>query len=469
MPLLHDKYAPVGSFHDENKKMGGVSRVALFCLFTFITPAFLIIFPLYLKFTVFAPVNYYLAESDVVEIKDGINTIFCQSHHLQMNSSFNAFQLASIPEMSKSNRKHIRLKKSMTLPDDTLEYWGFFLLKGATVELRTCSRHEGSRILVVKGEKNLKTCGLLDHNKNKANTHFAKDQGQVIVTFETAAEEIDSKNRNTTESATTMGVDEDGGNGGEVIDDSDVSPRRPKVLPSFQHDNDLSSHSRTLDEENEIPSSPSPHQEPTHRIRHHHGEKTQRDFDPHSRLRRDLVLDRGINHGGNAINYTEKPSDSVSSFENSLLTCYDGQILLAQYFPPSNECHNVKFLENSTRQGSKMVTRHEVVSNGYYYYIFYSDNDLVKNDIHVIFDIYKPTFEYSNISESKGCVNSTNCTFPINMMSEDLVIVEVPTRDGIEHEDDDITQLVSTCIPRTEIYAIFPILVLLLILSCAFL
>lgn len=56
-----------------------------------------------------------------------------------MNSSFNAFQMAQRPETT-SYRKHIRLEKSMNLPDDTLEYWGFYLLKGATVLLSVCSR-----------------------------------------------------------------------------------------------------------------------------------------------------------------------------------------------------------------------------------------------------------------------------------------------------------------------------------------
>jgi hypothetical protein len=56
-----------------------------------------------------------------------------------MNSSFHAFQLSGMPDLS-PNRKHIRLKKSMSLPDDTLEYWGFYLLKGSTVVLSVCSR-----------------------------------------------------------------------------------------------------------------------------------------------------------------------------------------------------------------------------------------------------------------------------------------------------------------------------------------
>lgn len=52
--------------------------------------------------------------------------------------------------------------------------------------------------------------------------------------------------------------------------------------------------------------------------------------------------------------------------------------------------------------------------------------------------------------------------------SDEVVIVEVPTRDGIEHEDDDITFLYSQCVPRMAVYVIFPIAVLIFILGCAF-
>ena len=178
----------------ESKTMHGPKRVLAFCVLTCILPATLIIVPLYLKRTVFADVIYPIAESDIMEIRDGISSIFCQKHTLHMNTSFNAFQINKTPEMIK-NRKHIRLKKSMILPDDTLEYWGFYLLKGATVALKVCSRYDGSRILVVKGERNLKLCGLLEHNKNKVGATLATDQGRVEVFFEPAAEIIEPVSR----------------------------------------------------------------------------------------------------------------------------------------------------------------------------------------------------------------------------------------------------------------------------------
>lgn len=64
-------------------------------------------------------------------------------------------------------------------------------MQGATVELKVCSKSEGSRILVVKGERNLRTCGLLEHNKNKYGVAYNSERSQVKVTFETAAEIVD--------------------------------------------------------------------------------------------------------------------------------------------------------------------------------------------------------------------------------------------------------------------------------------
>lgn len=153
--------------------MHGIRRVIIFCILTTVLPTLLLILPLYLRHVVYADVTYAVTESDIIEIKDGVSSIFCsviilcisflidlgfkinrkmkkenrkemninlfQAHKLKMNETFNSYQVSRRPETT-SYRKHIRLKKSMTLPDDTLEYWGFYLLKGATVALSVCSR-----------------------------------------------------------------------------------------------------------------------------------------------------------------------------------------------------------------------------------------------------------------------------------------------------------------------------------------
>lgn len=57
-----------------------------------------------------------------------------------MNVSFNAFQIVD-QKMNTDKKKYFNLKKNMILPDDTLEYWGFFLNKGSIVNLSLCSRY----------------------------------------------------------------------------------------------------------------------------------------------------------------------------------------------------------------------------------------------------------------------------------------------------------------------------------------
>ncbi|KAI8119299.1 hypothetical protein CVS40_9153 [Lucilia cuprina] len=505
---------------EEAQEMHGVKRVLIFCILIVILPATLIVIPLYLRRTVFADVVYPVAESDIIEIRDGISSIFCQQHSLKMSSNFNAFQLAGRPEIS-TNHKHIRLKtdsESMTLPDDTFEYWGFYLLKGARVLLKFCSRYDGARMLVVKGARELDTCGLLDHNKKKFGPNWNQNHEQVKVffeDFEVINENIRSDELmnstdiyNVTENSDhLMEMENRGGEDltEDVEEDDDEEDSEEEIttttteLPKTtkirrkklkkgnpnavkhreNNGNSLKASEEDINpikqvnsqEELNVPRRRRNLQHKAYLERHarDHEQRKQKVYDQlyKHRPKRDHVYDRKYTHGGNAMNFTQTDeSNSISSFENGLLECFKTNKLSFGDFPPMADCTNPHFLENGSH---RMLSIHEIDADGYYYYIFYSDNDMVRNDIHAIFDIYKPTFEYSNLTNQQACVNATNCTFPIGFMSDEVVVVEVPTRDGIEHEDDDITYLISTCHPRPEIYAIFPVLVLILILSCSFL
>lgn len=57
--------------------MHGIRRVIVFCILTTILPTILLIIPLYLRHNVFSDVVFAVTESDVVEITDGISSIFC--------------------------------------------------------------------------------------------------------------------------------------------------------------------------------------------------------------------------------------------------------------------------------------------------------------------------------------------------------------------------------------------------------
>nr|CAH7734690.1 unnamed protein product [Callosobruchus chinensis] len=370
--------------------MHGVKRVVIFCLMTAVLPTMLIIIPLYLRHTVFAPVVYPVAESDVLSIEEGVSGIFCDSLNLRMNSSFNAFQLGGTPRIS-SKRKHIRLKKSMTLPDDTLEYWGFYLLKGAKVKLKVCSRYDGSRILVVRGGKNLNTCALMEHNYKKYGAKMDAEHSRVKVTYEKPAEVLGMVDAE---------ADKDVGKE-DLSEDDDIKKRLELSRLRMKQAENATTEKVEVENMNKT--------RIRHRKRHAKkwlhkvqnlkkvlgGEDSNTDMNHHQK-RSISPLDAHIKHGGNALNFSliALQSDSVSSFESDLLTCYDGKILLTRGFLPSQSCSSVDYLEKSNH----MVTEHMVASNGYYYYIFYSDNDLVKNDIHAVFDIYKPTYRFAEKS-----------------------------------------------------------------------
>ncbi|XP_013168242.1 PREDICTED: uncharacterized protein LOC106118213 isoform X3 [Papilio xuthus] len=396
-------------------KMHGSQRVIMFCLLTTILPTTLIVSSLYLRNIRYADVMYKISDSDVIQIHKGQSSIFCEKHSLKMNNTFNAFQMKGRPELSNKTR-HIKLRKSMKMPDDTLEYWGFFLFAGATVELKACSRYEGSKILVVKGDKILNTCGILDGSKYRKDPSLIDKQGQVSVTLENLGKK---------------------GN--------DVPLLEKKHENVGEQSNEREDIQDNLDNK--------------------HSNKRQKRSGASMPLHNpNTVLDTGVYHGGNANNATNISEDaSVSSFENNLHECYNDNILMNNFFPYSKECNSTNYLENTTI----LKVEHKIQSDGYYYYIFYSDNDLVNNDIHAIFDIYKPTFQYANMSDTKVCLNSTECEFDISIFSDELVIVEVPTTDGFKNDKSFI--LTSVCHPRTSVYIIFPVSVLLLILLFAFL
>ncbi|XP_017880099.1 uncharacterized protein LOC113463787 isoform X2 [Ceratina calcarata] len=382
-----------------------------------------------------------------------------------MNRTFNAFQMAQKPEIT-SYRKHIRLKKSMTLPDDTLEYWGFYLMGGASVALSVCSRFEGASILVVKGERNLRTCGIIEHHNtelNKAN-FMPGAKRQVKITFESNAKEIRSNEApNETGDKLSNNTDQEFHSRGNLKYNKENLMGDSKKLIWDEDQAELVRNTRKL----------------RHARKKEMKEKEQSNIglrrilsfeEGIERIKRNnevvnptLLLDQGVKHGGNAGNLTKIDEDSsVSSFENELFNCYGGSILIAQEFAPSKQCTDVTYLLN----GKHMQAVHNVEENGYYYYIFYSDNDIVSNDIHALFDIYKPVFHYEDVTSS--CINQTKCSFPISLLSSDRVIVEIPNKDDIDNEIEDINLLLSICHPRMEVYIIFPVAVLFFILACAF-
>jgi len=56
-----------------------------------------------------------------------------------MNASFTAYITDGEPKLNKSSKPLI-FTKTLLIPDDHKEYWGFYLLKGSTFNLSACAK-----------------------------------------------------------------------------------------------------------------------------------------------------------------------------------------------------------------------------------------------------------------------------------------------------------------------------------------
>lgn len=95
-------------------------------------------------------------------------------------------------------------------------------------------RFQGASLLVVKGERNLRTCGMLQHNNNKARMneiYFPKAEEQVKITFATNGESRESprdhlvtgpNNQNDNSSTEDKGNDAAGINGVKTVEHKEV-------------------------------------------------------------------------------------------------------------------------------------------------------------------------------------------------------------------------------------------------------
>ncbi|XP_049799115.1 uncharacterized protein LOC126234467 [Schistocerca nitens] len=507
--------------------MHGARRVATFCLLTAVLPTVLLVIPLYLRHSVFSDRMFEVAEDEilVLETVEGISTVFCQGHSLKMNSTFNAFQLRTVPEIG-TKMKSSKIIKKFSLHDDTWEYWGFFLPKGSAINVTLCSSNPGARMLIVKGDKTLKKCDLIDQGVRKVSDRILVDRfynkGITVYEINKQQQSLTEKGHGVPQHDTHIqsmseqsaeqfeGEDEtdDGGdyplsfskgtnrvilpvlpkqlkqniekipNLDEVkqsdtgnSDDDSLGAEEVQALEVIRshlqkHAND-SLYLTSLNQSNDTSANSSRkmrHAKSRARNLRRKEVSVAGDEGQYQRQRRDVhALDGGMAHGGTAANYTEPEDDgesSESSFENELLRCYGKHTVFEHDLVPSQNC--TKGASNMTYT---TIVDYKVQEDGYYHYIFYSDNDFVDNTINAVFEMFKPRFKYTNYTHA--CINQTECHFDLSFWSNEVVILEMPHYSAIETERK--FYLISSCYPRMAVYVVFPISVLFLILGCAFL
>lgn len=109
---------------------------------------------------------------------------------------------------------------------------------------------------------------------------------------------------------------------------------------------------------------------------------------------------------------------------------------------------------------------YSVPQNGYYFFVFNSENEVQENYIRVHFNLQKTMYDVSNAVYK--CNNSTDqCSLPLNFFSKQKVVFELPLKsnESLWNEEFIVT---SECEPRTIVYLICVLSVPLLILLFAF-
>ncbi|XP_050316122.1 uncharacterized protein LOC126750524 [Anthonomus grandis grandis] len=155
---------------------------------------------------------------------------------------------------------------------------------------------------------------------------------------------------------------------------------------------------------------------------------------------------------------------SFSSSEEALLNC-EGLILNLPLTPHTNCKRNLSEQEAEETYLANSIT-YRVPVNGYYFFVFNSENEVQSNYIRVQFHLNKAIY---NLSDPVAvCVNSSGtCEVDLNFFSSEKLVLELPVRgnDTLWNEEFIVE---SECEPRTALYAVCVISVPVIIILFAF-
>ncbi|XP_069173167.1 uncharacterized protein [Procambarus clarkii] len=154
------QYQSLPSLLHQPELLRGPRRVVRLCVFALVLPALLITIPLYVRLVLYPPGHYPMVPTDQRLLSRHVSSVWCQAQKAHMNGTFNGYLSRSAPGVDPQRRTHVMLH-SLALRDDVKEYWGFFLLKGSTVTLSSCSRWDGGQLMVLRGAENLHRCAWI--------------------------------------------------------------------------------------------------------------------------------------------------------------------------------------------------------------------------------------------------------------------------------------------------------------------
>lgn len=105
-------------------------------------------------------------------------------------------------------------------------------------------------------------------------------------------------------------------------------------------------------------------------------------------------------------------------------------------------------------------------TNGYYFFVFNSENEIQPNYIRVQFDLEKAVYNISN--PVAYCTNSSkSCALDLNFFSSEKLVMELLVNENQTLWNEEFI-VVSECEPRTALYAICVIAVPVFVIMFAF-
>ncbi|KAL0860666.1 hypothetical protein ABMA27_010011 [Loxostege sticticalis] len=156
---------------------------------------------------------------------------------------------------------------------------------------------------------------------------------------------------------------------------------------------------------------------------------------------------------------------SFSSSEEALLEC-EGLILNLPLTPHST-CHADASEDETSSAARANALTYRVPSNGYYFFVFNSENEVQTNFINARFDLQKTRYDVAKTA-LRECKNSTNrCDLSLDLFSSQKVVLEVPLRNNDSLWNEQFV-IISECEPRKSLYLMCVIAVPILIMMFAF-
>ncbi|KAL3289084.1 hypothetical protein HHI36_003526 [Cryptolaemus montrouzieri] len=507
----------------------GPSRVIRLCLLGVMLPTLLIAIPLYLRYRVYRHQLYPLAMSDMRIIDGRISTIWCQRQLVRANMTFNAFLLPETPTIS-DRHESLSLVRHLLLEDDMKEYWGFYLLKGSVVKVSTCVRWPGASLIVIRGHKHLQECAYIGDNSSEelaelveekkadgpANRPDEMRRHRQDVQFVKPVPSSLSSNKSLINHDPEF-PDEDVSDTGDIKKILDNLQNKTKILNKEKNKKSGMRNSTEVDKNKLSINNSSPvlsnltSEEMIEDIMSKLGKLGDKGADILNKLnkkfkeistqepisttlasvqqiiKREIGIAAGTEEQDNVgqeegfnperienrhtqpeMNQNDMSNSefwsSFSSSEEALLNC-DGLILNLP-LDPHHKCSANLTNEQAEEAHLQNTFIYKVPLNGYYFFVFSSENEVQQNYVRVQIDLQKTLYDVSK-PLAKCSNTSTNCSLDLQFLSGQKVVLQLPLQNNDDYFDEEFVAE-SECEPRSELYAICVIAVPVVFILFAF-